>query len=143
MTLGKKRFDKFADRMKKMTKSSICDRKERNCVIKKKCSDINLDISLTIDLKEGKRRYPLEFHLNELLQKGSIIGLSDNVCVVPIIGTDLDSKSADLGTIFMEKYYVTMDMSPVIERGDHYTIVGFGQKEENYPYKIRDQYRIA
>jgi len=86
MTLGKKRFDKFADKMKKITKQSVCDKKTKTCIINKECSQVTLDVNMKIDLKENKRIYPLEFNLNELLQKGSIMGMSDNFCVVPIVG---------------------------------------------------------
>ena len=93
-------------------------------MIRKKCSDVNLGVDMTVDIKEGHRHYPLTFNLNDLLQKGSIMGLSDQYCVLPVIGADNHSRNVELGTLFLEKYYVTIDMSPVIERGDKYTIVG-------------------
>lgn len=78
-----------------------------------------------------------------MLQQGGVMGLSNNVCVVPVVGAKSDYKNAKLGTLFMEKYYITYDLTPVIEQGNKFTIMGCGPKETNYPFKIREQQKKA
>ena len=70
MTLGKKRFEKFSKTMNKVAGSTVCDKKAMKCVISQSCDQLKSkisDVTFKLNLKEGKRKFPMEYNLADML----------------------------------------------------------------------------
>jgi len=145
MTLGKKRFDQFANKMNKLAGKTVCDKKNtKSCYFNEDCTSARKrfsDITITMDLKEGKRKFPLNFNVADLLQDGTIAAKPKNTCIIPVVGREYDLKNVELGTLFLEKYYVSYDMAPILEEGHKWAMLAVGNIDDSYPFKLDQEYK--
>ena len=111
--------------MEEVYGETICDRKNNICKIDKKCKNIDRDhkggINISFDLDDEISSYKFELEYSDFFNSGIFFGesVSSNTCYLVIFKHEAEKfKNVDfnlimIGNIFMRRYYVVYDMSPL------------------------------
>jgi len=133
-------YNKAVDQIEAIYGSKICDRDNNICKIEKKCSEVprTNDFHISFDLKDDISSYTFELDYDAFFNSGFFFGdATGSSCHVAIFkhnAEDMNTVDYDLvliGNIFMKKYYVVYDMSP-LEKGKDYIQVGVGLQNDEF-----------
>ena len=121
---------------------TIC--KSGKCYWKKKCSEVPTE-PLAFDFEFRLYDVTSEFFFNipwsQFKWSGTWFGDKTSTCYIPIFNSNLkvgsEKSTVLIGNIFMKKYYLVFDMSP-LEKGRDYIQIGIGL--QNYGAHIGEQH---